>query len=318
MQGFETPRHELFVVGLEGEGWEAHHAVPVVTAGAAVGIQALVGVLDGDVRHGGVDLVPNAPEQLPVRGLVGPLAPRVEHDPDACVHGHVEVGVGDVGVHVLGVVHGFRFAEGTAARLRGGTRVPVVVVISVEVHLIDVPPRVDVVPVWIEHDEDVQLGVLQHIDGFLVPCLPLVDVEFRGEVGQRRAEVFVAVMSAVDVDDFLRGSIRFGVHRPVGKAHHPKGPSKLGLSDVHQVHDVRVVVGPAVDLQGQRRPRHVHVVVDGLAWPRFFSDDLGPLRLNRSSRQRCEEHHDEQQGTAAHGTPTGLGLMTLPTLTSQK
>ena len=24
------------------------------------------------------------------------------------------------------------------------------------------------------------------------------------------------------------------------------------------------------------------------------------------------------QGTAAHGTPTGLGLMTLPTLTSQK
>ena len=79
-----------------------------------------------------------------------------------------------------------------------------------------------------------------------------------------------------------------------------------------------MIVGPLVDLQGQRRPCHVHVVVNGLARPRFFGRDFGPLSLNGSGRQRCQEHHDKQQGSAAHEHRTGYGLMTLPTLTSQK
>ena len=86
------------------------------------------------------------------------------------------------------------------------------VVITVQVNLIDVPARVDVVAVRIEHDKDVNFGVLQRPNSLFVTIVPAVDVPLCGQPRQGRSEVLVAVMTAIDVDDFLGGAVGFGVH----------------------------------------------------------------------------------------------------------
>ena len=77
------------------------------------------------------------------------------------------------------------------------------VVISVQVNLVDVPAGVDVVAVGVEHDEDVKFVVLQNFNGFFVAIVPSVDVPLGGQPSQGRTQVLVAVMAAVNVDDFL-------------------------------------------------------------------------------------------------------------------
>ena len=153
--------------------------VPVIPARTAIWIQPLVGVLNRDFRNVGLDVVSYSPKQLPVGRLLGPFPPRVEDDPNAGVHRHVEVSIGDMGVDVRSVGGRFCFAEGAASRLGGGAGVPVVIVVAIQVHLVDVPAGVDVVSVRIKHDQDVKLGVLQHGDGVLISIVPSVDVPFR-------------------------------------------------------------------------------------------------------------------------------------------
>ena len=119
------------------------------------------------------------------------------------MHGDVEVGVRDMSVDVGSVGRRFSLAEGAAARLCRRAGVPVVVVISIEVDLIDVPPCVDVVSIGVEHDEDVKFVVLENADGFLVTIVPAVDVPFGRQPCERRPEVFVAMVPAINVDNFF-------------------------------------------------------------------------------------------------------------------
>ena len=184
---FKSTGYELLIIRFEGEGRESHDAVTVVSARSAVGIEPLVSVLYGDVRNAGVDRVANGPEQFPIGRLFGPLPPRVEDDPHPGVHSDIEVGIRDVGVDVSGVCFGFCLAEGCATGLRCGTGVPVVIVIPIQVHLIDVPARVDVVAVRIEHDQDMNLGVLERTNSLFVAIVPAVDVPLCGQPSQRRS-----------------------------------------------------------------------------------------------------------------------------------
>ncbi len=263
----ETAGDELLVVGLKGERGKAHDAVPVISARTTVWIESLIGVLHRNFGDVSVHIVSNAPKQFPVGGLLGPLAPRVEDDPYTGVHGHIKVSVGHMSVDVGCVCCCFCFAERAAPRLGGGAGVPVVVVISVEVHLVDVPAGVNVVAVRIEHDEDVEFGILQDVDGLFVPLIPAVDVPFCRQPCQGCSEVFVSVVAAVNVDDFLGRPVGFGLHRPVRETNDPKRPSKFRLSGADQINDVRVFVRPIVDLHREGSPCHVNVIVDGFTGP---------------------------------------------------
>ena len=107
----KTARNELLVIGLKREGWESHFAITVISAGTAVGVQSLIGVLYRDLGDACVHGVSDAPEQLPVRWLFRPFAPRVENDPNAGVHRDIEVSVGNMRIDVSRIGCRFRFAE---------------------------------------------------------------------------------------------------------------------------------------------------------------------------------------------------------------
>ena len=104
---FKRAGYKLLVVRFKREGWEPHDAVPVVPARSAIGVEPLVCILNGYFGYTCVDRVSDGPEQFPIGRLFGPLPPWVEDDPHAGVHGHVKVGIGDVGVDVRSVCFGF-------------------------------------------------------------------------------------------------------------------------------------------------------------------------------------------------------------------
>ena len=89
------------------------------------------------------------------------------------------------------------------------------VVISVQIDLIDVPSRVDIISVRVQHNRDMKFCVVEYIDCFLIAFCPTVDVPLCRQQSEGCAQVFIPVMAAIDIDDFFRTSIEFGLHRPI-------------------------------------------------------------------------------------------------------
>ena len=179
------------------------------------------------------------------------------------------------------------------------------VVVSIQVNLIDVPSGVDVVAVGVEHDEHVQLGVLKDLDGLFVAFVPGVDVPFCRQPSQRRTEVFVAVVPAIDVDDFLGRTVGFGLHGPVRKANDPERFAQFRFTRTGEVDDVRMVVGPLVHLHREGGPCQMHVAVDGLSGPHWC---LGRVVLGCCWRQCTKQHANNQADGYSHGPPSVLQI----------
>ena len=89
------------------------------------------------------------------------------------------------------------------------------VVISIQVHLIDVPSGVYVVPIRIQHYEYVNFSVLQNINDFLLTFSPSVNVPLCCQPSQRGSKIFVTMVTSVDVDDFFCTAVGFRFDRPV-------------------------------------------------------------------------------------------------------
>ena len=102
-----------------------------------------------------MDIIANEMEEFPIRRLFRPFTPRVEHNPDSRMHGDVEVGIGNNLVHVNRIRMSFGFTECTTSRLGGRASIPVVIIISIEINLVDIPACIEIVAVSVEHDENV-------------------------------------------------------------------------------------------------------------------------------------------------------------------
>ncbi len=166
------------------------------------------------------------------------------------MHRYVEVGLGHPLVHVVGVVAGLRLGEGTVPtrRLVLG---PVVVVVAVEVDLVHVPSRVGVVSVGVEQHHDVNLGVLQHLDGLGIAVAPALDVELRGQERQLCPEMLVTVVTAIDVHLLLERAVALVLNRPIGDLQHPLLSSVQGSPRSDQTDHLRVIVLPGLQVDSQ-------------------------------------------------------------------
>ena len=175
------------------------------------------------------------------------------------------------------------------------------VIISIQVHLVDVPPCVDIVSVWIEHDKNVNLGVLKDIDGFFVSFSPSVDVPFCRQPCQCCPKVFIAVMATINVDHLLCRTVFFGFHGPVRKANYPECLTKFRFSSACHVNDVGIGICPLIDLHGQGGPGEVNVVVNGFSGPCFL---LNWVILSTCDWNAGEQHADHKSHCYSHVSPS--------------
>ena len=102
-----------------------------------------------------MDIIANEMEEFPIRRLFRPFTPRIEHNPDSSVHCDIQVSMRNNLVHVNRIRISFGFTECTTSWLGRRTGIPVVVIVSIEVNLVDIPACIEIIAVSVEHDENV-------------------------------------------------------------------------------------------------------------------------------------------------------------------